>query len=142
MKNIRKCSESDYSDLVDIWERSVRSSHDFLSQADIAEIRSKLVAEYLPNVDLSCIEADGRITGFIGIANAKIEMLFIDSVFQGQGYGSMLMDYAINQGAMSVDVNEQNPKALEFYKSKGFHITGRDDTDDAGRPFPILHLSL
>ncbi len=142
MKNIRKCSESDYSDLVDIWERSVRSSHDFLSEADIAEIRSKLVAEYLPNVDLSCIEADGRITGFIGIANTKIEMLFIDSVFQGQGYGSMLMGYAIHQGAMSVDVNEQNPAALEFYISKGFHITGRDNTDDAGRPFPILHLSL
>lgn len=142
MKNIRKCSESDYSDLVDIWERSVRSSHDFLSEADIAEIRDKLAAEYLPNVDLSCIEASGKIVGFIGVAGAKIEMLFIDSVFQGQGYGSMLMDYAINHGAMSVDVNEQNPAALEFYISKGFHITGRDDTDDAGRPFPILHLSL
>lgn len=142
MKNIRRCSESDYSDLVNIWERSVRSSHDFLSDADIAEIRGRLSTEYLPYVDLSCIEDDGRITGFIGIANAKIEMLFIDSIFQGQGYGSVLMDYAINQGAMSVDVNEQNPKALEFYISKGFRVTGRDNTDEAGRPFPILHLSL
>lgn len=142
MKNIRKCSESDYSDLVDIWERSVRASHSFLSDRDIAEIRDKLAAEYLPNVDLSCVEAGGRIVGFIGVASTKIDMLFIDAPLRGQGYGSMLMDYAVNQGAMSVDVNEQNPAALKFYISKGFHITGRDDTDDAGRPFPILHLSL
>ena len=45
-------------------------------------------------------------------------------------------------GADCVDVNEQNPLALGFYESKGFHIVGRDDRDEAGRPFPILHLSL
>ncbi|MBD5359047.1 MAG: GNAT family N-acetyltransferase, partial [Bacteroides sp.] len=41
-----------------------------------------------------------------------------------------------------VDVNEQNISALNFYLAKGFKVTGRDETDEAGRPYPILHLSL
>lgn len=69
-------------------------------------------------------------------------MLFIDNDRRGRGYGSALMEYAKQHGATKVDVNEQNPSALNFYKSKGFRITAKDLTDGAGRPYPILHLSL
>ena len=71
-------------------------------------------------------------------------MLFIDSNRRGRGrgYGSALIEFAKQHGATKVDVNEQNPSALNFYKAKGFRINGRDETDDAGRPYPILHLSL
>ena len=68
--------------------------------------------------------------------NKKLE------VEAGLGYGSMLLDFAKANGATRVDVNQQNPSALLFYISKGFHIIGLDDTDEAGRPYPILHLSL
>lgn len=69
-------------------------------------------------------------------------MLFIDGDARGRGYGSTLIEFAKENGATKVDVNEQNPMALAFYQSKGFRIVGRDATDDAGRPYPILHLSL
>ena len=52
------------------------------------------------------------------------------------------MKFAKSFGADSVDVNEQNPRALEFYEANGFHVVGRDEFDADGRPFPILHLSL
>lgn len=71
-----------------------------------------------------------------------IEMLFIDSDIRGRGYGSALMDFAMRQGATKVDVNEQNPSALNFYKAKGFRVVARDERDAAGMPYPILHLSL
>jgi putative acetyltransferase len=44
------------------------------------------------------------------------------------------------QGALTVDVNEQNPEALAFYRACGFTVAGRSEVDDAGRPFPLLHL--
>ncbi len=71
-----------------------------------------------------------------------IEMLFVDDHSRGKGVGSALINHAISLGADSVDVNEQNPLALDFYKSKGFRSVGRDELDSAGRPFPILHLAL
>lgn len=142
MSVIRTCNESDYSELVGVWERSVRASHDFLTEADIEEIRSKLAAEYFPGVELVCVEDEGSIVGFIGMADGKIEMLFVDAECRGKGIGGVLMDHALRHGATSVDVNEQNRAALGFYESRGFKVSGRDETDDAGRPFPILHMLL
>jgi len=99
-------------------------------------------AIHVPNVDLYAV-ADNRVyAGFISLSPVAIEMLFIDSDCRGMGYGAALIEFAKRHGATRVDVNEQNPSALNFYKAKGFRIISRDKTDDAGRPYPILHLSL
>lgn len=101
-----------------------------------------MIPDYFPNVDLYAIADNGVYAGFIGLSPKSIEMLFIDNDHRGQGYGSALIEYARQRGATKVDVNEQNPSALNFYKAKGFRVIGRDETDEAGRPYPILHLSL
>ena len=98
--------------------------------------------EYLPNVDLYALLDNRRITGFIGLSSDSIEMLFIHDDFIGKGYGTAFIEFALKQGAKKVDVNERNISALNFYLAKGFKVTGRDETDEAGRPYPILYLSL
>lgn len=133
---------TDYVALAELWERSVMATHVFLTEDDIKEIKDALVPVYFPEVDLYAVRADGRIAGFVGLSGEMIEMLFVDSDCRGCGYGSMLVGFAESMGANRVDVNEQNPAALGFYLSKGFRIIGRDPLDSAGRPFPILHLSL
>lgn len=139
---IVRCTEEDYETLAGIWERSVIATHSFLKEEDFNEIKAALIPDYFPNVYLYAIADNGVYVGFIGLSPDSIEMLFIDNDRRGRGYGSALMEYAKQHGATKVDVNEQNPSALYFYKSKGFRINGRDETDDAGRPYPILHLSL
>lgn len=139
---IVRCTEEDYETLAGIWERSVMATHSFLKEEDFNEIKAALIPDYFPNVDLYAIADNGVYAGFIGLSPGAIEMLFIDSDCRGHGYGSALIEYAKQRGATKVDVNEQNPSALNFYKAKGFSIIGRDKTDDAGRPYPILHLSL
>lgn len=127
---------------MEVWERAVRPSHLFLSENDIEEIKCALVPEYFPAVELYAFVQNGVAVGFIGLAGAKIEMLFVDCSAQGRGIGTALIDFAIGRGAAEVDVNEQNPLALKFYLARGFGVVGCDVSDDAGRPFPILHLSL
>lgn len=139
---IVRCNEKDYETLAGIWERSVMATHDFLKNEDFNEIKSALIPDYFPNVDLYAIADNGMYAGFIGLSPDSIEMLFIDSNRRGQGYGSALIEFAKQRGATTVDVNEQNPSALDFYKAKGFRIISRDETDEAGRPYPILHLNL
>ena len=134
---IARCTEPDYPVLAEIWERSVRATHGFLTEKDIAEIKMSLATTYFPNVDLYGIRNESDIAGFIGLSGNRIEMLFIDYGRQGLGYGS-----ALSRGATAVDVNKQNPAALRFYLAKGFRIVSRDEKDEAGRPYPILHLSL
>lgn len=54
-----------------------------------------------------------------------------------------LLAHAISEhGVTKVDVNEQNVSAAGFYAHRGFEVVGRSETDEAGRPYPLLHLSL
>lgn len=142
MKRIVKYDNRCYDVLVEIWERAVMTTHDFLTEDVIEEIRCALATDYFPAVDLYVVEDDGTPAGFIGLAGDSIEMLFVDSRLHGRGYGSTLVEFALKHGAVRVDVNEQNRSAFEFYEKRGFRVVGRDATDEAGRPYPILHLSL
>ena len=70
-------------------------------------------------------------------------MLFIDPAHFGQGLGKKLMNFAVNKlGADKVDVNEQNVKAVEFYKKLRFETYERTDKDDQGRTYPLLRMKL
>lgn len=139
---ITECSEANYPELVAIWEGAVRATHTFLDEEAISAIKAELSALYFPAVELYAAVDSGRTVGFVGLNGDSIEMLFVDCGRFGCGYGSALMDFARRRGACKVDVNEQNPRALEFYLAHGFRICGRDECDDAGRPYPILHLGL
>ncbi|WP_339461262.1 GNAT family N-acetyltransferase [Pseudomonas sp. EA_105y_Pfl2_R69] len=128
--------------LLEVWEAAVRATHDFLEEHDIQLLKPLLIEQYFPQVQLSCIRGeDGKITGFLGYAEGKVEMLFVDPLEHGTGIGrTLLNDAVVRLGATQVDVNEQNPKALGFYLSQGFVVEGRSPLDGGGRPFPILHL--
>ncbi len=40
----------DFPEVVDVWESSVRATHDFLCETDIHDLRPLIVNEYLPAV--------------------------------------------------------------------------------------------
>ena len=136
--------QSDYIELIEIWETSVRATHDFLNEEDISFLKPLILEQYFDAVDLWCAKDEaGKILGFIGMADKNIEMLFISPAYRGQGIGKLLTNYAINkQGATKVDVNDQNPQAVGFYEHIGFKVVGRSATDGQGKPFPLLHMVL
>lgn len=142
MTRIEPCNVNDYQTLVEIWERSVRATHEFLTEKDIMEIRESLISKYFKAVSLYMILDEDTIAGFIGLYDHNIEMLFVDSNSMGKGLGLKLLDFAKSLGADSVDVNEQNPRAFGFYQAHGFRVVGRDEYDSDSRPYPILHLKL
>ena len=141
---ITPASPADYPEIVDLWEASVRATHTFLPEEDIRMFRPLILDEYLDAVTLRCARAtDDTITGFLGVADNKIEMLFIDPALMGQGIGRLLLDVAVRDlGATLVDVNEQNPDAVGFYLHYDFELVSRDPLDGLGKPYPILHLAL
>ena len=57
--------------------------------------------------------------------------------------GALRARHAIGDwGVSELTVNEQNPQAVGFYEHMGFVTFGRSETDDAGEPFPLLHMRL
>lgn len=141
---IEAARQCDHQTLITIWEASVRASHHFLPEADIAALRSLILEHYFDAVTLKCARGDnGEIVGFIGVADGNIEMLFVAPDAMGQGVGRLLVTHAMAAfGARRVDVNEQNEQALGFYRRLGFAQVGRSSLDGEGRPYPLLHLAL
>jgi putative acetyltransferase len=136
-------SRLDYPELITLWEGSVRATHLFLNEADIQRYRELILEQYFDQVKLYCIKQDGVISGFMGIDDDLLQMLFIQADKRGHGLGRALVTFAIRTLAVSeVNVNEQNIQALKFYELMGFETFERYEYDGAGKPYPILAMSL
>lgn len=141
---IRRARPAERAGLVALWERSVRATHDFLTEADIEGLRP-VVGEALADPGLEVwvlVDAADRPIGFLGLAGDDIAALFVDADMRGRGAGRRLVAHAQARrgGALTVDVNEQNPAAVGFYEALGFTVCGRSPLDGDGRPFPLLHM--
>lgn len=141
---VRAAREGDRGRLLELWERSVRATHHFLKDNDVATLRP-LVAAGLANdaVDWWVLDLPPEtLIGFLGLSPGTIEALFIDPEHLRTGCGRLLVAHAqsLAAGGLAVDVNEENAAALRFYQALGFSVVGRSPLDAGGRPFPILHM--
>lgn len=111
--------------LTQVWRKSVKATHLFLSDEEVEQI-----AVYVP-------------AAFMGIGGSKLEMLFILPEQRGKGLGSRMLRYGIRRyGIDEVCVNEQNPQAIGFYEHEGFRVYKRTETDEQGNPYPLLYMKL
>jgi putative acetyltransferase len=140
---IRASRPEDGQRAVEIWRAAVDATHHFLTPQHRAEIDA-LVQDFLPRTAmwLAVDEAD-RPVAFMITGDGRMEGLFVDPACHGRGIGRALVAHALAEGsALTTEVNEQNPAALAFYEHLGFVRTGRSETDEDGRPYPLIHLRL
>lgn len=127
--------------LVALWRRSVLATHTFLSVADVDALMSVVRHEVLGNLEVWVLENGGTPIGFMALHQNSVEALFMDPGHRRHGGGRQMLNHARSlKGPLVVDVNEQNPQALQFYLAEGFQVVGRSELDGGGRPFPLLHL--
>lgn len=127
--------------LVDVWEASVRATHDFVTEADIVSMRPEVDSALVGIESLAVAFEDGVPLAFAGAQGGKLEMLFCSPEARGRGIGRALLTHAVDVWDVHrLDVNEQNPQAVGFYEHEGFVPVARSSFDGAGRPFPLAHL--
>lgn len=130
--------------LFEIWDKSVRETHLFLSDSEIKNI-SKYIPQALNSVAhlIVAVNDEKKPVAFMGIEERKLEMLFISPQYRGMGIGKQLLHYGMeNYSINELGVNEQNPQAKGFYEHMGFQVYKRTDIDEQGNPYPILYMRL
>ena len=128
--------------LLAIWESSVKATHLFLSDEEIKNIK-QYVPKALKEIPHLIIaeNKNGYPIGFMGIADQKLEMLFILNEERKKGIGKKLLRYGIvNYSVNELTVNEQNSFAKGFYEHMGFQVYKKTDIDEQGNPYPLLYM--
>lgn len=140
-----KPTTSDFPRLLEIWEASVRATHDFVTEDDI-QFFKKAINEHsmFSNTSLTCAQTkENMLVGFIGVKGDNLDMLFITPEYRGMGVGrALLLDAILTSNIKRVEVNEQNDQAVGFYEHFGFRTYSRSELDEMGKPFPLLHMTL
>ncbi|EAG7690562.1 GNAT family N-acetyltransferase [Listeria monocytogenes] len=138
----KRAENQDYQMILAIWEKSVIATHDFLAAED-RQFYKEQIPLFLDNVELFLWFAGEEIVGFSGTSERELDMLFLNPIATGNGYGSQILIWLIeNKRINLVDVNEQNENATRFYLKHGFVVSSRSDLDVFWNPYPILHLQL
>jgi putative acetyltransferase len=138
---IRPAHFEDRDTLLDIWLRSVRATHRFLTEADIQSLLESVRDRWLVGLEVWVLTEGDHLIGFMGMSDHSIDALFLAPEHLRRGGGRLLVEHAASRyPTLLVDVNEQNPAARCFYEALGFVIEGRSEFDGQGRPFPLLHL--
>lgn len=130
--------------LFEVWDKSVRETHLFLSDSEIKNI-SRYIPQALSSIAhlIVAFNDENNPVAFMGIEDRKLEMLFVSPGYRGKGLGKQLIHYGIeNYSIDELGVNEQNPQAKAFYEHMGFRVYNRSDTDEQGNPYPILYMRL
>ena len=141
---VKKRTSALIQQLLIVWEKSVRATHLFLSEAEVENIK-KYIPEALNEVAHLIIANDeeGCPIAFMGIEDEVLEMLFIIPEQRGKGLGKILLSLGIEKyGVKEITVNEQNPQAKGFYEHLGFEVYKRTDNDEQGDPYPLLYMRL
>lgn len=68
---------------------------------------------------------NGLIKGFIQMDKTEICKIYVDTFFQSEGIGNMMIEYAIKEfHADNLWVLEKNSRTISFYQTHGFYPTG------------------
>lgn len=127
--------------LLDVWERSVRATHDFLGPGEVERLRAVVPGAIAAVPRLLVAYREGEPVGFAGVDGAFLEMLFVDPAARGTGVGRLLLERATELLCVrELSVNEQNPQAVGFYEHLGFSAFRRTPTDGEGAPYPLLFM--
>lgn len=138
----RKIGQKDYHKVLDIWEKSVISTHDFLKEKDRLELKTE-IPNYLNYVEAYFWCDEDEIIGFSGTNDQNLEMLFIDPKYFRKGYGTKILQTLIHEDKVRyVEVNKDNNNAVKFYQKNGFKKHKEALKDEKGRDYPIYYLKI
>lgn len=126
---VTQLDEALTAQLLAVWESAVTATHQFLTAL-------QQVAYLVVGMDET-----RQPLAFMGVADKKLEMLFVRAEARGRGIGKQLLAYGMARYAVQeVTVNEENPQAIGFYQHMGFQTIRRSAVDEQGNAYPILYM--
>jgi len=123
--SLRPYRDADLEPALDLWRRAwdmAMPEIDFSARMDWW--RDRWNRELVPNNQVIVAETGGKQIGFVAIDKRSryLDQIVVDPVFWGSEAATQLLNEAkrICPGGITLDVNQDNPRARRFYEREGF----------------------
>ena len=137
---IRPMEKADMEQILKLWVSCAKQAHPFLAPDWWNQYVEPIRENYTPAMDTAVFEKDGRVAGFIGVAEKRLlGALCVDPALQGQGIGTALLQHMAERfPGLWLWVYEQNENAVRFYTKRGFSLFGRAVNPATGKAELVL----
>ncbi len=134
---IRRMVQEDVEAVGQIWLAASLKAHDFVPAEFWRTDHKTMVADILPGSHGYVHETAGEIDGFVvlggGDRSNYMGALFVSPFQQSHGIGTQLLDHVkAMRDPLVTSVYKQNHRAFEFYRSRGFRVTGEAICEHTG----------
>jgi putative acetyltransferase len=136
---LRRYRDGDESATIALWLRSWQATYpDIDFAARIAWWRERWRNELVAKAAIVIAEADGAVIGFVTVETATgyLDQLVVAPEAWGGGGAEALLAEARRLSPSGIDllVNEDNRRAVGFYRKHGFVVTGSEVNQLSGKP--------
>jgi putative acetyltransferase len=143
--SIRKYKPKDIEAVLNLFTEENKIAHSFLPEKALAEAKDGMCLLLQNSQEKAWVmELERQIIGFISTQDkqdhVRIVALFMANQHQGKKWGPKLMDKAesVIKKALELAVYKENPRAVKFYKKRGFTI--QRSGEDNGHKFWVMKL--
>lgn len=140
---IRDYHATDIEAVIALWRRSSDLAHPFLSKVFQDRVQGMLRDLFAAELaEVTVVEADGAVAGFIAMIGNEIGGLFVDPGHLGRGHGHALVAAAVaSRRTVTVEVFERNAIGRRFYDRFGFSTVSAKPHDETGETLLLMAWS-
>lgn len=126
MIKIRDYQKEDFDQVCHVMDEGRKQE---LASEDLLEVfeplRDAPYLKYFLSCNIKVAEVDEKVVGFVGYGRHRLEFIYVDPAFQGEGVGSKLMEVAIKNlmRPIQLSVFSGNEVAKSLYQKFGFKVT-------------------
>ncbi|MEW6640718.1 MAG: GNAT family N-acetyltransferase [Pseudomonadota bacterium] len=139
---LRPYTAADEDAAIALWQQTWQLAYPSIDfAARVPWWRERWRTELVPAAQIVVAEQNGALAGFVTIdASGYLDQLVVGPDHWGSPIGRLLVDEAkqLSPSGITLLVNDDNARAISFYRKNGFADDGRDVNPVSGRP--VLRL--
>jgi putative acetyltransferase len=140
---LRPYTAADEPAAIELWRQTWQEAYpaiDFAARVDWW--RERWRSELLPSATIVVAEAAGGLIGFVTVnaATGYLDQIVVAPQQWGAGIAEMLLDEAkrLSPTRLELHVNQDNARAVRFYRKHSFTIVGEDVNARSGAPVYLM----